>query len=201
MLALVAGIAGRAIAPALKHLVRPDARLGLSILGGLGFSALPFLLQARLDPGALNSRIHLWQQVLDTLEPSERLVGVGPEPLLRPSPFTERLFVYWPAGDAHNLTVEMLLVAGATGVLVATMFSVTLLWAAIETSGRSGGWSLALALTSLVLAFGETFFVYGPGDGRDVLLVTVGLIFAWSRLPDEGAVLHARERVVDRPVT
>jgi uncharacterized membrane protein (UPF0136 family) len=122
----------------------------------------------------------VWQETVAALEPGELLTGVGPEPLLRSTAFTERFVLDWPAGDSHNLTVELLLVSGVAGLVAGALFFSAILWVALETVDQSNGWSLALASTALVLAFGEVFFVHGPGDGRDVLLIVVGLLLAWS---------------------
>ena len=178
--ALFAALAGRLLAPALRGLTA-KAMVVAALAGGAALTALPFVLAHRLSPGALTGRVHVWQEVLAALTARERRWGIGPEPLLRSSDFRDGLTLLWDAGDAHNTPFELLLVAGIPGLVAFGSLATAMLWVALRTLEVSRGWSLPVAIVPLVLGVGEVLFVHGPADGRDVFLVTVGILLAWTR--------------------
>lgn len=178
--ALVAALTGRAIVPVLRRLPGSVAAT-LAVLGGVTLTATPFVLARALGPGALTGRVQVWQEVLATLTARELRWGVGPEPLLRDGGFLDRIALVWDAGDAHNTVMELLLVAGVPGVVAFGLLATTMLGVALRTLEVSRGWSVPVAVVPLVLSVGEVVFVHGPADGRDVLLVSIGLLLAWSR--------------------
>lgn len=178
--ALAVALLARATRPLVRHLPT-RARTVLAVTGGSLVTAAPLVLAARLDGGALTGRVHVWQEVIGGLTAAEWRTGVGPGPLLPGAGLTERLPLLWSPGDAHSTVIELLLVAGVAGLIVHWLFAVVLLRVALATSEVSGGWSLAVAVLPLVIGLAEVTLVHGPADGRDLFLVPVGLLLAWSR--------------------
>ncbi len=183
---VVAVLAVRIATPVLRTL-SARSRMVIATVGATALTAAPFVAAALLGGGALTGRVHIWQVALAELEPGEWLTGVGAVPLDPEGAFFERLETRWVPGDAHNTAIELLLAAGSPGLIAFWLLSVMLLWAGLRTLDVSAGWSLPVALLPLVIGLSEVVFVHGPADGRDVFLVSVGLLIAWLVQQDQAA--------------
>jgi len=94
--------------------------------------------------------VAVWRQSIASLTPMEWLVGLGAQPLRWDREFHTRADLSWPAPHAHNEALELLLIAGVSGLALMVLVVTALITVAVRASDIAGGWPAGAAAAVLV---------------------------------------------------